>query len=853
MRRRAQRSAWVAALATSLLAGSLLVAGPSVADGPSPVGPITQLLPVIPDQPIQQAVVAADASGLEIVAVDTRATNFMSGDTNNLDDVYLFNTGTVAVGGFAPGQVRRVTVGPSGEQVFVSSGELVPGDASIKIDPTGQYLVIVTRASLVGSGGAGLTRISIHDIAAGTTSEVGSSFGAVRPAVSGDGRLVAFFTPNELRVYNRLTGATTTVLSGITPGSSEAGSLGGIALSADGDMLLFTSASDHPQLPHPWKNQIGSPLTEALYAVPLDPAGGTPTDPSNPAVAVDGWVPSNGLDLAIANDGEVRYRERDWLGCECDRSGAIRWRSQVPPYTPSTLQVGQTSTANAPLSVAMTPDGALALLSMGLSTAGDWGATLVEQRPEGPIARDLDLTPLSPNSLRPIAVSAGRVGYVLARDGSAGTTAPFVPWRFGLDPSVPPPSVVLTADFTSGRPGTGFTLRYNCTGYEPALHVYKAAGEANYTAGLLISHNGTDYVQGLTLISPGSWQISVVCGPDESNVVTFAVLPPCGDAAVLGVRGSGDNEHPDYDRNYPGHDAVRVAELLQQKWHLALYDDDGHSEGAADGSAVNVIGVKYKAVAVTLPTLPEYPGSQKEGKEAVLAEITRLRQPSVCGPLLPIVAVGLSQGAHSIQSALDTLAELSTESQPLAGAALIASPRFDASDPTSRGTFVADASAGGILGASLVPAVFRETVRSWCLVNDSVCTGYKKDNAFHGFYGDDILEDAAGLLANDILRITSRSASAYPTGDFTAYDTNKKTVRFSAAAIYARGAPSVTFSWDFDSNGQVDEVTARAWTTHAFSNREALKGSAKTTVTVLFADKSVLIKALCITKTSTPC
>ena len=118
---------------------------------------------------------------------------------------------------------------------------------------------------------------------------------------------------------------------------------------------------------------------------------------------------------------------------------------------------------------------------------------------------------------------------------------------------------------------------------------------------------------------------------------------PCAgyDAALLGVRGSGDSNS---GTSFPGRHALSIAKLLESQWHLKLYDD-----GAKDG----VIGLTYPAVNVLSWRLIQYGSSINQGVASVLGQISRLR--ALCGTHFPIVLVGFSQGAQVIQTALDQL------------------------------------------------------------------------------------------------------------------------------------------------------------------------------------------------------
>jgi hypothetical protein len=244
-----------------------------------------------------------------------------------------------------------------------------------------------------------------------------------------------------------------------------------------------------------------------------------------------------------------------------------------------------------------------------------------------------------------------------------------------------------------------------------------------------------------------------------------------------------------------------------------------------------------------------------------------------CGNDFPTLAVGFSQGAHVIQSALDQTTVSNTAQGLLSGAALFASPRFSDTDPDARGTFPATAGAAGLAGPAKIAARFSSTVRTWCVTADPVCTGQGHSYSAHtgSSYGCDgaddpmcltktsnpILEDAAGLLAADVLG--TQRVAAVPTGEVSAlYLKSTARARMSAAAIYAQGAPSTSFSWDFNHDGTVDQVTTTPWTSLPISNTDALRlargGTIRVSTDIAFIDGSHHVYLTCIRRSGqVPC
>jgi hypothetical protein len=331
----------------------------------------------------------------------------------------------------------------------------------------------------------------------------------------------------------------------------------------------------------------------------------------------------------------------------------------------------------------------------------------------------------------------------------------------------------------------------------------------------------------------------------------------CGDAAIVGVRGSGDNAR---GQDSPGRHAAHVANLLRGHWGLKLYDAPSADSDPRDG----VIGLDYPASSA-LTEIHAYKVSHDAGVRSLLAQIAAIENPvSGCGPGFPVVLVGFSQGAQVIQSVLDKLNDRAPRDdtwRSIAGVALLASPRFSPLDETARATFLADYPLHGIAGAATVPARFRAMTRSYCLANDPVCvsdsgsiggTVIKLNKTHTQAYdpgsksGNPILEDAAGLLAWGVDRLRGSAArGGNPAGVLAAYRQNAtNTVRLSAAAVYPRGVPADTFSWDFDGDGRRDgPKTHRPWIAHSYG---VAGGRVTTKVTIQRVDGSSTLRSICI-------
>lgn len=346
---------------------------------------------------------------------------------------------------------------------------------------------------------------------------------------------------------------------------------------------------------------------------------------------------------------------------------------------------------------------------------------------------------------------------------------------------------------------------------------------------------------------------------DNFQITQGLLVCRCGDATLLGVRGSGDNDHGD---SYPGVHALEVAQRLQSQG-VRLGTPNG---GWIDGSGIdtNVLGIQYPAVPVWPPTYDTaaYDLSVNAGVAMLEARVRNIR--NVCGLSHPVVVVGFSQGAHVVQSGLDRFDDLAQAGDAvgdsIVGAALLASPRFSPSDPVGRGTFVGGHMNGGIANPSLVrsryASVERPVARSWCLNKDFVCdfwAGFINDIDqvhVHGYTdetegGRAVLDDAAGLLR---WGIRNHTISASPTGQLNAYRQDVlNNVRVSAAELYSSGAPTTSFAWDFTSDGTIDATSSVPWQLHGYGVSLLNPGSI-TTVTATYADGTTRSNVICISR-----
>ena len=418
----------------------------------------------------------------------------------------------------------------------------------------------------------------------------------------------------------------------------------------------------------------------------------------------------------------------------------------------------------------------------------------------------------------------------------------------------------VTGNFSNScGPLSNTTVNFSVTNGPNAGRTGSGTTDSNGSASFSYSsaRAGTDTLQA-SVTNPN--------GDITSNFVAINWAIPCSgyDAVVIGVRGTGDNSNGD---DYPDRHAKAIAALLASDWHLKLYDDDGVND--------HVIGLSYPAVSLlhmteTLGTA--YDVSLNSGVSNLISRLQGLR--ALCGPRVPLLLVGFSQGAQVVQTALNKMdndaSHYGSLLSSIAGAAVIASPRFDHNDTVARGTFLQSYPYGGLFGESAMHGRFASDVRSYCLANDPVCVS-SPGTSWHALFGShtrayddcdlipadrtchkttlggqEVTEDAASLLAWDVESRLGKKPKPHPDGQFAAYlggTRRQSTVRLSAASLYSNGAPSEKFGWDFTSRGRADVVTYVPWTSHSYGH---VSGKVNATVRITYADGSVTTHTVCI-------
>ena len=254
--------------------------------------------------------VAISADG-RYVAFGSRATNLVPNDTNGQDDVFVHDLQT--------GTTERVSVDSSGNQ----SNDVEYGPPAVAISGDGRYVAFSSfKSDLVPNDTNGSpccsADIFVHDRQTGTTERVsvdssgnqadpgglGGGASSGYPAISADGRYVAFYSvasnlvPNDTNgtadafVHDRQTGATERV--SVDSAGNEGNDASGVttAISADGRFVAFGSAASN-LVPADTNGQLDIFVhdlqTGTTERVSVDSAGAEGNGESiGPAISADG-------------------------------------------------------------------------------------------------------------------------------------------------------------------------------------------------------------------------------------------------------------------------------------------------------------------------------------------------------------------------------------------------------------------------------------------------------------------------------------------------------------------------------------------------------------------------------------
>jgi Tol biopolymer transport system component len=273
------------------------------------------------DQPSGAASISADG---RVVAFQSAARNLVADDTNDVVDSFVYDRDI--------GITARVSVATGSVQGNQSSGEPA-------ISADGRWVAFTSLAgNLVADDTNGVGDTFVHDRLTGETTRVSVGPGGVQgndwsyswPAISGDGRRVAFQSAasnlvlgdsngqQDVFVHDRETGTTTRISVG--PGQAEGDRWSEFpAISTDGRWVLFASAATN--LVARDSNGVEDVFaydlqTGTLTRVSLDPMDAEGDSHSSmPAVNADGrWVAfASGASNLVASDtnglGDIFVRD----------------------------------------------------------------------------------------------------------------------------------------------------------------------------------------------------------------------------------------------------------------------------------------------------------------------------------------------------------------------------------------------------------------------------------------------------------------------------------------------------------------------------------------------------------------
>jgi Tol biopolymer transport system component len=259
--------------------------------------------------------IAVSADGC-IVAFVSAASNLVAGDTNQVSDIFVRDRCT--------GTTERVNVGAGGQAngVFLFGSALGSGNSGVAMSADGRFVAFDSYATNLVPGDTNDDGdIFVRDRQAGTTERVNvdsaetESFdpvflgAAVGPAISGDGRFVAFVSqaPNlvaddgnglsDVFVRDRQSGTTERVSvahSGVDANQSSGLLVTGanaVAISSDGRFVAFTSVASN--LTTDDTNGVADVFVRDRLASTTDRVNINPTDGQTfssftPAISADG-------------------------------------------------------------------------------------------------------------------------------------------------------------------------------------------------------------------------------------------------------------------------------------------------------------------------------------------------------------------------------------------------------------------------------------------------------------------------------------------------------------------------------------------------------------------------------------
>jgi Tol biopolymer transport system component len=161
------------------------------------------------------------------VAFASRAANLVPGDTNKADDVFVRDRQT--------GRTERMSISTAGVQG--NGPSFAPA-----ISPDGRYVAFASNATNLATGDTNaVADIFVHDRQTGATARVSlaaggaqANGGSARPAISSDGRFVAFSSDGSNLVPGDTNGATDIFVRDRQAGATERASVNSLGQQANG-------------------------------------------------------------------------------------------------------------------------------------------------------------------------------------------------------------------------------------------------------------------------------------------------------------------------------------------------------------------------------------------------------------------------------------------------------------------------------------------------------------------------------------------------------------------------------------------------------------------------------------------
>jgi uncharacterized repeat protein (TIGR01451 family) len=262
------------------------------------------------------------------VAFESLASNLVAGDTNGEVDVFVHDRVTR--------QTTRVSLSSTGTEG--SNGYY--GSRSPAISADGRFVAFQSDAdNLVADDTNGVPDIFVRDRSTGQTTRVSvDSAGAQSnqysyyPAISANGRYVAFVSSSHIFVHDRRTHQTTRVSVDSAGNPGNGPSYWAPSISADGRFVAFDSAADNlvagdtNERPDVFVHDRG---THRTTRVSMDSAGAQSNGWSyNPAISADGrWVAfqSDASNLVAGDtNGKLDVFVRDRLLNQATRSADLK-------------------------------------------------------------------------------------------------------------------------------------------------------------------------------------------------------------------------------------------------------------------------------------------------------------------------------------------------------------------------------------------------------------------------------------------------------------------------------------------------------------------------------------------------